>query len=374
MSGAICAIHRESDASISHSSQVMIKETSAAIMANHFPYYGTFKPVLKLVSINNMDKPKKSPLEPSIDTFKNFNRILDTSRAKGLALIVNSDAIKNISILDKPSLLQTPDSSSPFDEKVDDIDAMNYVQNNSESPSPSGNPISKIEESPNQFDNKRSDQEEFESQKKPKTFQELVPLEDKILLRNQRIIRETAISLSSDRECMRVKHHDFDIRKKRAFIQLTLCSYLAEEVNHHIHQMPWNKINNQGLINWPNHIKVQDIERIDVRDLDSILENLDRIRFSPKFIEIIKYGLSMDYDAKRGYIFKHFQSLMHKLGMQSFRVPWHKIKAEYLDEWPENIPIKMLKLYKREELDRITNNLHKICFNQLFLKNYRELD
>jgi hypothetical protein len=97
--------------------------------------------------------------------------------------------------------------------------------------------------------------------------------------------------------------------------------------------------------------------------LDPIIQNLDRIHFTPELIQIIRYECNSAgrlYDRKRQSISNHFRALMNKLGMKSLKVPCLKLRPEDIDGWPQNIEIKKPRLYKKEELYQLIDNLDQI--------------
>jgi hypothetical protein len=127
---------------------------------------------------------------------------------------------------------------------------------------------------------------------------------------------------------------------------------LAKKLNVPSIKVPWSKMKAGDIINWPSEVQFKPISQINANDVKLLHQfaEKDLLDFSPEFIK----SISLKGDKLRSDITKYLSDkLAKKLNVSSIKVPWSKMKAEDIINWPTNVDFRIIIKMSTEELKRL---------------------
>jgi hypothetical protein len=169
------------------------------------------------------------------------------------------------------------------------------------------------------------------------------------------------INLKSDGKARKRVRNQF-----RSDCTKILAAKLAKKLKRPGVKVPWSKMKAGDIINWPSNIEFKPMERMkteDLRALNELAQN-DVLDFTPEFLRRFKVGTvnrwTRDLNQLRSDITKFLAAkLAKKLKKPSVRIPWSKMKAGDIINWPSNIefkPINRLNIRDTETLLKLAKN------------------
>jgi hypothetical protein len=141
--------------------------------------------------------------------------------------------------------------------------------------------------------------------------------------------------------------------------QLEISKYLRDKLAKKLNisgiKVPWSRIKAGDIVNWPSDVKFIPIIQMSTKEVNSLyaLVKEDKLDFSPKFISQFN-NINRDGDKLRSDITKYLGAKLAKnLNVSSIRVPWSKIKADDIINWPSDMefkPVYQINLHGIERL------------------------
>jgi hypothetical protein len=159
----------------------------------------------------------------------------------------------------------------------------------------------------------------------------------------------------------------FDIMQYQALksdIIKYLADKLAKKLNASSVKIPWSKMKEGDILNWPPGLKFMPISEMNTNELKRLHELIkkDKLDFSSEFLE------SFDRNA---IISDIETSLCNKLSAgtnKKFkRVPWSILRKEDIINWPEGIPFERLSRHRMKRLKLLHDLREVIFFSKDFL-------
>jgi hypothetical protein len=126
-------------------------------------------------------------------------------------------------------------------------------------------------------------------------------------------------------------------------------------------RMPWLKMKPGDITNWPADVRFMPVSIMNINEVKTLerLAKEDRLDFSPEFISRFKMTRSRQryVGDLRSDVVKYLQDkLAKKLNVDSFRVPWSKVKPGDITNWPADLQVMPVSRMNTIELQR----LHKL--------------
>jgi hypothetical protein len=137
--------------------------------------------------------------------------------------------------------------------------------------------------------------------------------------------------------------------------------------------VPWSEMTAKDIINWPENVKVKQVQNMDAKDLQILhkLAKKGKLDFSSELVRRISSRRTQGFNKLRSDITKYLsEKLAEKLNVNRIKVPWSKMKAEDIINWPENVEFKSVQKMGVKDL-KILNQLAKkdqLDFSSEFLK------
>jgi hypothetical protein len=151
-----------------------------------------------------------------------------------------------------------------------------------------------------------------------------------------------------------------DRNKIRSDITKYLAGKLAKKLKRPGVRVPWSKMKAEDIINWPLDIEFQPIDRMKIKELKALheLAQNDLLDFTSEFLSRFKVT-SLDrwtrfLNQLRSDITKYLAGkLAKKLKRPGVRVPWSKMKAGDITNWPSNIEFKPINRLNIKDLETL---------------------
>jgi hypothetical protein len=141
----------------------------------------------------------------------------------------------------------------------------------------------------------------------------------------------------------------------RTHVAKYLGDKLAKALSEPSIKIPWSEMKAGDIIGWPSGVKFMPVNNMDTKGLKSLykLAKKDRLKFSTDFLDRLKsINRGKSYrDKLRSDVSKYLgDKLAKKLNVLSFKVPWSKMKAEDIINWPSGIEFKPLSNMNLKEV------------------------
>jgi Mor family transcriptional regulator len=122
-----------------------------------------------------------------------------------------------------------------------------------------------------------------------------------------------------------------------------------------IKRLPWSEMTAGDIINWPQEVKFQRINFMNKKELKKLyrLAKEDLLDFSPEFLyrsKTKKKGVHKLRSEMTNYLSK---KLAQKIGTPRFYLPWSKMTAKDIINWPQEVEFNKFDKIKSKELKRL---------------------
>jgi isopentenyldiphosphate isomerase len=169
---------------------------------------------------------------------------------------------------------------------------------------------------------------------------------------------------------------------KKSQLKLDILTYLRKKLARKskmpIIGIPWSKMKAGDILHWPAEVDYRKVSELKFEELEKLNElvKADKLDFSPEFINRLKLESRKTSrrdprDQLKLDIIKHLQDkLSSKLNVPRIRIPWLKIKAADIINWPADVPIQNIKSNSAAELTRLHElvKADKLDFSSDFIK------
>jgi hypothetical protein len=180
-----------------------------------------------------------------------------------------------------------------------------------------------------------------------------------------------------------VKYHPPQLASKRTSkrdkLGFDVRKYLAEKLANELKgpriEIPWLEMTVRDILNWPQDVEFKKVSKLKIEELEKLhkLAKENQLDFSPEFINRLK--LQSSKTSKRDQlkldIIKYLQGkLSSNLNVPRIRIPWSKIKAGDIINWPANVPFQNIKKINAAEITRLHElvKADKLDFSSDFIK------
>jgi hypothetical protein len=170
--------------------------------------------------------------------------------------------------------------------------------------------------------------------------------------------------------------NDDEAIKLRSDFKKYLEDKLAKKLNVATITIPWSKIKEHDIINWPQDVKFRAIDQMKVDELKRLhlLVKEDALDFSSEFLRLRERQSSRSRSVTPEFqemIWDIETALCNKLTAATHkkfkRVPWTILKKEDIVNWPEGIPFKTLSRQGKKSLRLLHMRREVIFFRKEFL-------
>jgi hypothetical protein len=163
----------------------------------------------------------------------------------------------------------------------------------------------------------------------------------------------------------------------RGYLTKYLTDKLAENFNISNIHLPWVKMKEESIINWPPDVQFKPFYLMKNNELRRLheLAKSDRLDFSPEFLRIIERQL------KKGKIVRRkFQKMVSDIetylcnkleagtNIRFRKVPWTIIRKGDIINWPEGMPFLRLSHQGPRRLKLLHKQLKSVFFSENFLQ------
>jgi hypothetical protein len=164
----------------------------------------------------------------------------------------------------------------------------------------------------------------------------------------------------------------------RSNVAKYLKDKLSKKLNLTSATIPWSKMKEDDIINWPSDVKFIRVGKMNGIELQKLnqLTREDILDFSPKFLSQYKTLILETHkdDEIRSEVTKYLKDkLAKKLNLSSITVlPWSKMKAEDLLNWPREvdfIPFYNMKAADLKAIHKVVTE-DQLDFSPKFLNRY----
>jgi DNA primase catalytic subunit len=165
------------------------------------------------------------------------------------------------------------------------------------------------------------------------------------------------------------QHRDFkkarrtpEIDQLRSDIAKHLANKLAKKLNVSSVKVPWSKMKAGDVINWPLDLDFSPISNMSINEVGRLhkLTKDGKLDFTPEFLGWLKFGRlnrANNRDQLRSDVANYLANKLAKeLNVSSVKVPWSKMKAGDIINWPSDVGIKSVYHMSINEVRR----LHKL--------------
>jgi len=162
------------------------------------------------------------------------------------------------------------------------------------------------------------------------------------------------------------QHRDFkkarrtpEIDKLRSDITKHLANKLAKKLNVSSVKVPWSKMKAGDVINWPLDLDFSPISNMSINEVGRLhkLTKDGKLDFTPEFLGWLKFGRlnrANNRDQLRSDVAKYLANKLAKeLNVSSVKVPWSKIKAGDIINWPSDLNVNRTRLLSTVALKRL---------------------
>jgi glycine betaine/choline ABC-type transport system substrate-binding protein len=137
----------------------------------------------------------------------------------------------------------------------------------------------------------------------------------------------------------------------RSEVSKYLADKLAKKLNVSSVKVPWSKMKAEDIINWPPDVKFKPVSKMNLNEVKILHELIkeDKLDFTPEFLGRFKIKQVNKWpdngDQIRYYVTKYLvDKLAKELNVRRFKLPWSKMKAEDIVNWPPDV--KFMKVFK----------------------------
>jgi hypothetical protein len=150
----------------------------------------------------------------------------------------------------------------------------------------------------------------------------------------------------------------------RSYVTKYLVDKLAKELNVHRFRLPWSQMETGDIINWPSDVKLKPVSKMNLTEVKIIHEMAkeDLLDFTTEFLDRLKFAPLNQFDRERKQlrsdVTKYLaQKLAKKLNVPSITIPWSRMKADDIINWPSDMKFDQIHRIKINEVKR----LHKLA-------------
>jgi hypothetical protein len=132
-------------------------------------------------------------------------------------------------------------------------------------------------------------------------------------------------------------HYSNDLRSE---VVKYLGDKLAKKLNISSIKLPWSRMKAEDIINWPSDVEFKTINRVGMEELKRLHElvKIDKLDFTPEFLSRLQTMSQLSVAKLRSNFAKYLQDkLAKKLNVPSIKVPWSKMKAADIINWPLDV-------------------------------------
>jgi hypothetical protein len=138
-----------------------------------------------------------------------------------------------------------------------------------------------------------------------------------------------------------------------------LADKLANNLNVSNIRIPWSEMTGKDIINWPSDMDFIAVSKMKVDELKKLhkLTKDGLLDFTPEFLGRLKFGRlnrANNRDQLRSDVAKYLANKLAKeLNVSSVKVPWSKIKAGDIINWPSDLNVNRTRLLSTVALKRL---------------------
>jgi hypothetical protein len=172
--------------------------------------------------------------------------------------------------------------------------------------------------------------------------------------------------------------------RKRNELKSDVTKYLAQKLAKKLNvpsiTIPWSQMKADDIINWPQDVKFNQIYKINIKELERLhkLANENQLDFTTEFLGRIKFGRVSNWTISRNQLRSDISTyladkLAEKLNVARIKVPWSKMKAEDIINWPSDVKFEkpgQMNFYGLEKIHRLTSD-DLLDFSPEFLRRRR---
>jgi hypothetical protein len=163
-----------------------------------------------------------------------------------------------------------------------------------------------------------------------------------------------------------------DRNQSRSVVAKYLADKLAKNLNVSSIKIPWSKLKEGDIINWPSDVKFKKIHKMTLDEVENVQElaKKDLLDFSPEVLNFLK---SKSTKSEFHYMIRAIETaLCNKLNAgtnkQFKQIPWTVLKKEDVINWPEGVPWAKLSEHRMKHLRLLHKLRDVIFFSKDFLK------
>jgi restriction endonuclease S subunit len=163
----------------------------------------------------------------------------------------------------------------------------------------------------------------------------------------------------------------------RGELQSYVAKYLAAKLGKKLKmssiRIPWSDIKAEDIINWPSDLKFMSVHQMNTEQVKRIysLAKQDDLDFSPEFINRFSSRKAIKVHELRSQVTKYLAAKLAKtLNVSSIKIPWSKMKAGDIVNWPPNlefVPVYEMNLQAIEMLHTLAKD-DQLDFSPEFLR------
>jgi hypothetical protein len=144
----------------------------------------------------------------------------------------------------------------------------------------------------------------------------------------------------------------------RSDVAKYLGNKLAKKLNVSRMQVPWSKMKAEDVINWPSDVQFKPLNRVNINELEKLrkLVKEDQLDFTPEFLARFQMVTEWPNQANQlsSDIAKYLANkLAKKLNRKKAKVPWSKMTAEDIINWPSDVEFKPVYKVNTNALKRV---------------------
>jgi hypothetical protein len=170
------------------------------------------------------------------------------------------------------------------------------------------------------------------------------------------------------------------VNKRRDVLRLEVSQFLLKKLAQKLNlesfkRLPWSEMTAKDIMHWPPEVEFKSFDTMNTEEIRRIYEMVtdDLLDFSPEFISRFKINSKAtgERDNLRSDVTKYLgDKLATKLKIERVkRLPWSKMKAGDILNWPPEVEFRKLTLMSAEEVKRLNElaKKDKLDFSSDFL-------
>jgi hypothetical protein len=175
-----------------------------------------------------------------------------------------------------------------------------------------------------------------------------------------------------DPKRVKLAHYSNELKSE---VAKYLGDKLAKKINVPSIKVPWSKMKEGDIINWPSDVKFAPISKLKVYEVERLSElaKEDKLDFSLEFLKLKRAQFSNYTLWTPEFLVQEIETtLCEKLNSgtnKTFRqVPWSILKKDDMINWPQEIPLKRLPEQWKKHLSLLYRLKEEIFFSKEFLE------